>query len=139
MPVRGGGLDVSLEEMVLLLQVVIPAMTWRLHTLRLEMATVQQQFHLLCTPMQVHSHRRVRAPAAAQPWWNEQALTVERLCKFYLSDDMSGSIPIYVTQDFHTINQTCLTCSLISIVSRNSVTPRVSKPHDYANHMFMRL
>jgi hypothetical protein len=67
-------------------------------------AAVQQQLHLLRAPMQVHSHRRVRAPATAQPQRNEQALSVERLCKFYPSGDMSGSVPVYVTQGFHTVN-----------------------------------
>jgi hypothetical protein len=43
-----GGLGVSLEAMLLLLQVIVPAMTLRLHSLRLEMAAVQQQLHLLC-------------------------------------------------------------------------------------------
>jgi hypothetical protein len=67
-------------------------------------AAVQQQLHLLRAPMRVHSHRRVRAPAAAQPQRNEQALSAERLCKFYPSGDMSGSVPVYVTQGFHTVN-----------------------------------
>jgi hypothetical protein len=79
-------------------------MTWRLHSLRLEVAAVQQQLHLLRALMRVHSHKRVRAPVAAQPQRNEQALSVERLCKFYPSDDMSGSVPIYVIQCFHTVN-----------------------------------
>jgi hypothetical protein len=57
-----------------------------------------------CAPMRVHSHRRVRAPAVAQPQQNEQALSVERLCKFYPSGDMSGSVPVYVIQGFHTVN-----------------------------------
>jgi hypothetical protein len=70
--------------------------------------------------MQVHSHRWVRATAAAQPRWNDQALPVERLCKFYPSGNMSGSVPIYVTQGFYTVNQTYLPCSLVSIVYRNS-------------------
>jgi hypothetical protein len=56
-----GGLGVSLEAMLLLLQVIVPAMTLRLHNLRLEVAVVQQQLHLLRAPMWVHSHRRVRA------------------------------------------------------------------------------
>jgi hypothetical protein len=42
-----GGLGVSLEAMLLLLQVVILAMTFGLHSLRLEVAAVQQQLHLL--------------------------------------------------------------------------------------------
>jgi hypothetical protein len=82
-------------------------------------AAVQQRLHLLHAPMRVHSHRRVRAPAAAQPRWNEKALPVERLCKFYPSGDMSGSVPVYVVQCFHTFNRACLPCSLVSIVSRN--------------------
>jgi hypothetical protein len=69
--------------------------------------------------MRVHSHRRVRAPAAAQPRRNEQALPVEHLGKFYPSGDMSESVPVYITQCFHTVNQTCLACSPVSIVSRN--------------------
>jgi hypothetical protein len=73
-------------------------MTLRLHSLRLELTAVQQQLHILCGPMQVHSHRQVRAPAAAQPWRNEQAFPVERLGKFYPLSDMSGSVPVYVTQ-----------------------------------------
>jgi hypothetical protein len=99
-----GGLVVSLEAMLLLLRVIVPAMTWWLHSLRLEVAAVQQQLHLLRAHMRVHSHRRVRAPAAAQPQRNEQALSDERLCKFYPSGDMSGSVPVYVTQGFHTVN-----------------------------------
>jgi hypothetical protein len=43
----GRGFDVSLEVMLLLLQVIIPAMTLQLHNLRLEVAAVQQQLHLL--------------------------------------------------------------------------------------------
>jgi hypothetical protein len=57
--------------MLLLLQVIVPTMTLRLHSLRLEVAVVQQQLHLLRAPMRVHSHRRVRASTAAQPRWNE--------------------------------------------------------------------
>jgi hypothetical protein len=82
-------------------------------------AAVQQQLHLLHAPMRVHSHRRVRAPAASQPRRNEQVLLVERLCRFYPSGGMSGSVPIYVTQGFHTFNQACLPSSPVSIVSRN--------------------
>jgi hypothetical protein len=69
-------------------------MTWWLHSLRLEVAAVQQQLHLLRAPMRVHSHIRARALAAAQPRQNEQALSVERLCKFYHLGDMSGSVPV---------------------------------------------
>jgi hypothetical protein len=72
-------------------------MTLWLHSLRLEVAAVQQQLYLLRTPMRVHSHKRVRAPVAAQSQQNEQALSVERLCKFYPSGDLSTSIPVYVT------------------------------------------
>jgi hypothetical protein len=43
-----GGLGVSLEAMLLLLQVVVPAMMLQLHRLRLEVAAVQQQLHILC-------------------------------------------------------------------------------------------
>jgi hypothetical protein len=116
---RKGGLGVSLEARVLLLQVVIPVMTLWLHSLRLEVAVVQQQVHLLRAPMRVHSHRQVHAPAAAQLRWNEQALPVEHLDKFYPSSDMSGSVTVYVTQGFHTVNRACLSCSLVSIVSKN--------------------
>jgi hypothetical protein len=69
-----------------------------------EVAAVQQQLHLLRALMRVHSHMRVRAPATAQPRRNEQALPVKRLYKFYPSGDMSGSVPVYVTQGFHTVN-----------------------------------
>jgi hypothetical protein len=54
---RKGGLGVSLEARLLLLQVVVLTMTGQLHSLRLEVATVQQQLHLLRAPMWVHSHR----------------------------------------------------------------------------------
>jgi hypothetical protein len=94
-------------------------MTWRLHSLKIEVAATQQQLHLLRALMRVHSYRRVRAPAAAQPRRNEQALPVERLCKFYPLGDMSGSVLIYVDQGFHIFNQACLLCSPVSIVSRN--------------------
>jgi hypothetical protein len=67
-----GGLGVSQEAILLLLQVIIPAMTWQLHNLMLEVAAVQQQLHLLLAPMRVHSHRRVHAPAAVQPRRNEK-------------------------------------------------------------------
>jgi hypothetical protein len=60
-----------------------------------------------------------RAPAAAQTRQNEQALPVERLCRFYSSSDMSGSVLVYVTQDFYIVNRACLPCSPVSIVSRN--------------------
>jgi hypothetical protein len=43
-----GGLDVSLEAMLLLLQVIVPTMILWLHSLRLDVAAVQQQLHLLC-------------------------------------------------------------------------------------------
>jgi hypothetical protein len=43
-----GGFGVSLEAMLLLLQVIVPAMTLRLHNMRLEVAVVQQHLHLLC-------------------------------------------------------------------------------------------
>jgi hypothetical protein len=71
-------------------------MTLWLHSLRLEVPAVQQQFHLHRALMRVHSHRGVHAPAAAQPRWNEQALLVEHLSKFYPLDDMSGSVPVCV-------------------------------------------
>jgi hypothetical protein len=41
-PSRVGRLGVSLEAMPLLLQVVVPAMTWWLQSLRLDVAAVQQ-------------------------------------------------------------------------------------------------
>jgi hypothetical protein len=91
--------------MLLLLHVVIPARAGQPHSLRIKVAAIQQQLHLLRAPMWVHSHRRVRALAAAEPRQNEQALLVERLCKFSPSGDMSGSVPIYVTQGFHTVNR----------------------------------
>jgi hypothetical protein len=105
--------------MLLLLKVVIPMRTLRPYSLRLELAIVQQQLHLLHALMWVHSHRRVRAPAAAQPRWNEQALPIKRLCMFYPSGNMFGSVPVYVTQGFHTVNRAWLPCSPVSIVSRN--------------------
>jgi hypothetical protein len=43
-----GGLGVSLEAMLLLLHVAILVRTLRPHSLRLEVAAVQQQLHLLC-------------------------------------------------------------------------------------------
>jgi hypothetical protein len=94
-------------------------MTRRPHSLRLKVDAVQQQLHLLRTPMRVHSHMWVRAPTVAQPRRNEQALPVERLRKFYPSGDMSGSIPVYITRGFHRVNRACLPCSPVSIVSRN--------------------
>jgi hypothetical protein len=65
--------------------------------------------------------------SAAQPWQNKQALPVERLGKFCPSGDMSGSVPVYVNQDFHTVDRAYLPCSPVSIVSRNrfeAVKPR---------------
>jgi hypothetical protein len=89
-------------------------------TLRRKVAAVQQKFYLLrVSPLQVHPCRWLHAPVRAQPRRNEQALTVERLCKFYHSDNISGSVPVYVIQGFHTVNRTCLSCSPVSIVSRN--------------------
>jgi hypothetical protein len=46
-----GGLGVSLKAILLLLQVIILVMMWQLHSLRLEVAVVQQQLHLLLAPM----------------------------------------------------------------------------------------
>jgi hypothetical protein len=69
--------------------------------------------------MWVQSHMRVRAPAAAQSRWNIQALPVDRLYKFWSLGDMSVSGHVYVTQDFHTVNQSCLICSPVSIMIRN--------------------
>jgi hypothetical protein len=89
-------------------------------------AAVQQQLHLLRAPIRVHSHRRVRAPAVAEPRWNEQALPVEHLCKFYPSGDTSGSVLVYVIQGFYTVNRAHLPCSPVSIVSRNR--SRAAKP-----------
>jgi hypothetical protein len=57
-----------LEARLLLLRVVVPVMTWRLHSLRLDVAAIQQQLHLLRAPMWVHSHERVRAPVATWFW-----------------------------------------------------------------------
>jgi hypothetical protein len=62
-----GGLGVSLEARLLLLRVIVPAMMGRLPSLRLEVADVQQQLHLLRAPMRVHSHMQFCAPGAAQP------------------------------------------------------------------------
>jgi hypothetical protein len=53
-----GWLGVSLEAVFLLLQVVIPVMTLWPYSLRLKVAAVQQQFHLLCiSPLWLHSRR----------------------------------------------------------------------------------
>jgi hypothetical protein len=38
---------------------------------------------------------------------------------FTHSSDMSGSVPVYVAQCFHTFNRACLPYSPVSIVSRN--------------------
>jgi hypothetical protein len=62
-----GGFGVSVKAMLLLLQVIIPVMMLRLHSLMLEVAAVQQQLYLLHALMRVHSYKRVRASAAAQP------------------------------------------------------------------------
>jgi hypothetical protein len=59
------------------------------------------------------------ATTSPSPRWIEQALSVEHLCKFYPSGDMSGSVPVYVAHGFHTFNRACLPCSPVSIVSRN--------------------
>jgi hypothetical protein len=101
-------------------------MTLRLHSLRLEVAVVHQQVHLFCTLMWIHSHRWVRALAAAQIWQNKQSLPADRLCKFYHSGDMSGFVLVYVIQGFHTVNRACLPYSPVSIVSRNM--SRAAKP-----------
>jgi hypothetical protein len=53
-----GILGISLEAVFLLLQVIIPVMMLHPHSLRLEVATVQQQFQLLhASLLWVHSHR----------------------------------------------------------------------------------
>jgi hypothetical protein len=41
---------------LLLLHIVVPMMMLWPHSLRLKVAVVQQQLHLLCAPMWVHSH-----------------------------------------------------------------------------------
>jgi hypothetical protein len=46
-----GGLGVSLEARLLLLRIIVPAMTWWLHSPRLEVAAVEQQLHLLRAPI----------------------------------------------------------------------------------------
>ena len=84
-----------------LLQVVIPMMTVRPHILRLEVAAVQQQFHLLrASPLWVHSHRRLRAPARAQLPQSEQALLAEHIYKFYPLGDMFGIRSRICCRDF---------------------------------------
>jgi hypothetical protein len=45
---KEGGLDVSLKAMLLLLHVIVPTMALQPHSLRLEVAAVQQQLRLLC-------------------------------------------------------------------------------------------
>jgi hypothetical protein len=45
---REGGLGLSLEAIILLLQVIVPTMMLRLYSLSLEVDAVQQQLHLLC-------------------------------------------------------------------------------------------
>jgi hypothetical protein len=58
-------------------------------TLRRKVATVQQKFHLLrASPLRVHPCRRLHALVRARSRRNEQALSVERLCKFYPLGDM---------------------------------------------------
>jgi hypothetical protein len=75
----------------LLLHIVIPVMTLRPHSLRLNVAVVQQQFYILhASPLRVHSRRRLRALTRAQPRRNEHALPAEHLYKFYHSGDMFG-------------------------------------------------
>jgi hypothetical protein len=57
------GLCVSLEVVSLLLQVIILAMTLRPHSLRLEVAAIQQLFHLLrVSPLRV-LNRRISSPS----------------------------------------------------------------------------
>jgi hypothetical protein len=66
-------------------------MMLRPHSLRLEVATVQQQFQLLrASPLRVYSCRWLRTPARAQPRWSEQVLLAEHICKFYPSGGMLG-------------------------------------------------
>jgi hypothetical protein len=66
-------------------------MTLQPHSLRLEVAAVQQQFHLLRTfPLRVRSRRWLRALAHAQPRRNEQPLLAKNFCKFYPFGDMFG-------------------------------------------------
>jgi hypothetical protein len=66
-------------------------MMLRHYSLRLKVATVQQQFHLLHTSLlRAHSLKRLCAPACGQQRWNEQALPAEQLCKFYYLGDMFG-------------------------------------------------
>jgi hypothetical protein len=78
-----------MRAVLLLLQVIIPTMTLRPHILRLEVVVVQQRFHLLrASPLRVHSCRQLCAPTHVQLRWNEQALSVEYLYKFYHSGDM---------------------------------------------------
>jgi hypothetical protein len=57
-----------MRAVFLLLQVVIPVMMLQPHSLRLKVAAVQQQFHLLRTsPLRVYFLRRLRAPTRARP------------------------------------------------------------------------
>jgi hypothetical protein len=74
-----------------LLQVIIPVMTLRPHSLRLKVAIVQQEFHFLrASPLWVHSRRRLHAPTHAQPRQNKQALQADHLYKCYPLGGMFG-------------------------------------------------
>jgi hypothetical protein len=64
--------DPTVCAVFLPLQVIIPMMMLCPHNLRLEVAAVQQQFHLSrASPLQVYPRRQLRAPTCAQLRWNE--------------------------------------------------------------------
>jgi hypothetical protein len=59
--------DPAVRAVFLLLQVVIPVMVLQPHSLRLKVAAVQQQFHLLrASPLRVYFCRRLRALTRAR-------------------------------------------------------------------------
>jgi hypothetical protein len=99
-----------------LLQVVIPAMTMQSHSLRLEVAAVQQQFHLRrASPLRAYSRKRLRAPTCAQPRLNEQALTAEHLPFERVWDPFPYMLPKDFVQSIGRVSPVLRS----SIVSRN--------------------
>jgi hypothetical protein len=89
-------------------------MTLRPHSLRLEVAAIQQQFHILCaSPLRVYP----TDDFVLQRVLNRDG--VNKLSQLSISVSFTlwaislKFVPVYVAQTFCIINRTCLPCSSV--------------------------
>jgi hypothetical protein len=95
-------------------------MTLQPHSLRLEVAVVQQQFNLFCASscgFTLASDFVLRHVVNRNGVNKLSQLSI--FISFTIQATCLGFVLVYVTQGFCTVNQTCLSYSLVSIVSRN--------------------